>query len=127
MRPHAAGVPVFVLLVSFLLVGACGPSQAAPAAPTASSGQSYADALKLICDVDQRAGIDADADLLDAEAKRQDFIAAEVKHPDAIELRTLLTPKPPADKARLLRAEATGVGLSRCALADQWSLDASSE
>lgn len=107
------------------LVAACASPGPEPAR-TPEGGQTFAQALQLMCDVDARAGIDANTDVLEVEQLRQEAIARDVKNPDGIELRTLLTPQQPADKAKRLRAHAAEAGITRCALADAWEREAQS-
>jgi hypothetical protein len=97
-----------------LLAAACAPVPEAKA----PSGQTFPAAVSLICDVDHLAGLAGDADPLGAGAKRTAWIADHVDNPDAIELRTLMSVKGPADQARMLRDRAKEAGVARCALAD---------
>ncbi len=83
-----------------------------------SSGQSYSQAIALMCNVDQRAGIDAETDLFDRAGRRSEFINDNVKNPDAIEYRTYFSVKPPSDQASSLREEAKRAGIDKCQLAD---------
>ncbi len=89
------------------------------AQPIAHAGQSYLDAIQSICDVDRLASITADDDPLSAGAKRSAWIQQHVENPDGIYLRTMLSVKGAGDQATALREEAKGVGLARCALADE--------
>ena len=97
----------------------CARASADPAAP-AQTGQSYEEAIQLICEVDQRAGIDGDADPIDASVHRWDFIRAEVKNPDGIYFRTLLEAADPAKQAAMLQCEAESCGLPTCQLAESF-------
>jgi hypothetical protein len=96
---------------------ACGAR--APAVEAAgSSGQSYTEALELICHVDERAGIDVDADPIGVDGARWDFIKAEVKNPDAVYFRTILEVKDTNEQAELLQSEADRKALAGCPLAE---------
>jgi hypothetical protein len=94
---------------------ACASPPCPPEAPD-SSGQSYQQAIALMCDVDQRAGIGDDVDPIDRAGRRSDYIQEHVKNPDGIEYRTYFSVKPTSDQARSLEAEAKSVGIKRCAL-----------
>ena len=111
--------PLPLPALCLLLLPACtrAAEPAACPAPTAS-GLTYAAAVGLMCDVDQKAGISGEADLVGAGVQRTAWMMEHADHPDAIELRVLLSVKEPAEQARMLREEAKGVGLKTCALAD---------
>lgn len=98
------------------LLAACTAVPEAKAPP--SAGQSFPAAVSMICDVDRLAGLAADADPLGTGSKRTAWIAEHVDNPDAIELRTLMSVKPPPEQAKMLRDRAKESGLARCALAD---------
>jgi hypothetical protein len=106
---------------TFLVVtlGLCACAEAPcpePAAPD-TSGQSYREAIALMCDVDRRAGIDETTDPLERAGIRSDYIQTHVKNADGIEYRTYFSVKPSTDQAKSLDDEAKGVGITRCALA----------
>ncbi len=106
----------YLILLSACALGAC-MSTPEPRAP-APAGQSFKEAISVMCDVDKLAGVDADADPLGAGVKRTAYVNAHVDNPDGIELRTLLSVKGAADQARMLRERAKEAGEARCALAD---------
>lgn len=99
-----------------LLAAACGAVPAAQAPP--AGGQSFPQALTMICDVDRLAGVVAEADALGAGGKRTAWLSDHVDNPDAIELKTLMSVKGPPEQAKMLRARATEAGVTKCALAD---------
>ncbi|KYF69800.1 hypothetical protein BE15_01790 [Sorangium cellulosum] len=100
---------------------ACGP---APEAKTpASGGQTFPEAVAMMCDVDRLAGLDAEADPISVGQGRSAWLAEHVESPDGIELRTMLSVKGAAEQGGMLRDEARKVGLSRCALADALERD----
>ncbi|MFT3767514.1 MAG: hypothetical protein QM820_18830 [Minicystis sp.] len=99
-----------------LVMAACSNVPAAKAPP--ATGQSFPQALTMICDVDRLAGLEGDADPLGSGPKRSAWLAEHVDNPDAIELKTLMSVKGPADQARMLREHAKEAGVTRCALAD---------
>jgi hypothetical protein len=107
-----------LVLAAAALAGGCVYNAPPPEEP-ASTGQSYLDALQSICDVDRLASISPDDDPLSAGAKRNAWIQQHVENPDAIYLRTMLSVKGAGEQATALREEAKGVGLARCALADE--------
>lgn len=90
-----------------------------PAKSPDYDGQSYPEAVRVLCDVDRLAGIGADEDPLSAGRRRTDYIQAHVENPDGIYLRTMISVKGAAEQAADLRAEAKETGLSGCALADE--------
>lgn len=115
-----------VLCLHVVLGGAaCAARSAEPAAPpTVRPGeQTYPDAIRLMCEVDQRAAIAGEVDLLEWAGLRSEYIIDHVKNPDGIEFRTLWSVKDQTEQARCLGAEAKRVGLSSCPLADVRSID----
>ena len=100
-----------------VVLSSCGP-RSAPETPANDGGQPYREAMQLICEVDQRAGLTAVDDPLELGQRRSDFLNERVKNPDAIEFRTLISVRSERDQAQALRAEAKHAGLARCALAD---------
>lgn len=97
----------------FLLPGCMSPE---PKAPNAEE-KAFTEAMKMICDVDRLAGVDADKDLLEAGAKRSAYLNEHDRNPDGIELRTLLSVKGASDQAKMLRERAKDCRVS-CTLAD---------
>lgn len=104
-------------LTAVALASACTYDAPPPNEPV-FTGQSYAQAIQVMCDVDRLADVSPDDDPLTAGQKRKEWIQANVENPDGIYLRTLLSTKGAGDQAKDLREEAAGVGLARCALAD---------
>ena len=106
---------LLVAVVVLLLPACTRPEPAAPAV----QGQTYAQAVAIVCDVDRLAGITAaEADPLALGQQRTEYVNAHVENPDGIYLRTMLSVKGAAEQATMLRAEAKKAGMSRCALAD---------
>jgi hypothetical protein len=95
----------------------CGYNEIPPKGPE-YLGQSYPEAIRVLCDVDKLAGIATEEDPLALGRKRTDFIQTHVDNPDGIYLRTLMSVKGPAEQAADLREEAKETGLERCALAE---------
>lgn len=95
---------------------ACASPPCPDAAAPDSSGQSYRDAIALMCDVDQRAGVDDTTDPLERSSLRSDYINQHVKNPDGIEYRTHFSVKPSSDQAKSLEEAAKDVGIRKCAL-----------
>lgn len=111
--------PLGCALVALSLWAACGaPQQPAPAQP---QGQSYEEAVKMMCDVDRLAALSPSDDPLGIGQQRTAWISEHVDNPDGIYLRTILSVKPAEEQAAELRNQAKKTGLARCALAD--SLD----
>jgi hypothetical protein len=99
------------------LCAACASSAPPPDAPPPGR-QTFADAVKMICDVDQLAGLSPEEDVLVIGQKRSQWIEGHVEHPDGIYLRTVLSVKPAEEQAAEMRSQAQKVGLARCTLAD---------
>jgi hypothetical protein len=99
------------------LASGCGYSEIPSKGPE-FIGQSYPEAIRVLCDVDKLAGIAGEEDPLAVGRKRTDFIQEHVENPDGIYLRTLISVKGPSEQAVDLRQEAKETGLERCALAD---------
>ena len=110
------------VLFLFFWCGAvgCAARSPEPEAPTplAAGEQTYPEAIRLMCEVDQRAAISAEADPIERAGLRSDFIIDHVKNPDGIEFRTLWSVKDEHEQARCLAAEAKKVGLPKCPLAE---------
>jgi hypothetical protein len=109
-------LPLLALTLPLALAACAAPC---PPKPAPSGGQSFEAALGVICDVDRLAGLRSDADPLGVGNKRSSWLAAHADNPDAIELRTLMSVKGPADQAQMLRDQAKAHGVARCALADE--------
>jgi hypothetical protein len=103
-------------LVVLLFACACGGGSTPPAAP--AGGQSYADAIELICRVDSRAGLGDVEDPIDLAQKRHTWLDEHIKNPDAIYSYTLWRVKPPREQAAALREEAKTASVGACPLAD---------
>ncbi|WP_438038449.1 hypothetical protein [Sorangium sp. So ce128] len=116
MRPN----PLSPLLLSAFL-SAC--SSAPEAKVPAPGGQTFPEAVAMMCDVDRRAGLDPEADPISVGQMRSAWIAEHVESPDGIELRTMLSVKGAAEQGAMLREEAKKTGLARCALADSLEAD----
>lgn len=116
MRPQL----LFPLL---LLTSLSGCSQAPEAKVPAPGGQTFPEAVAMMCDVDRRAGLDPEADPISVGQMRSAWIAEHVESPDGIELRTMLSVKGAAEQGAMLREEAKKAGIARCALADALEAD----
>jgi len=110
------GQAVIALAQLALLPLGCATNK--PAAHPAEPGQSYIEALELICHVDERAGIDPEADPIGVDGARWDYIKAEVHNPDAVYFRTLLEVKDTDEQAEMLASEAARTQLDGCPLVD---------
>jgi hypothetical protein len=116
MRPYS-----LASLLLLLSLPACA-SQPEPQAPP-SGGQTFPEAVAMICDVDTLAGLSGEADPLGIGQSRTDWISQRVDNPDAIELRTLLSVKGATEQGGMLRDRAKQVGLKSCTLADSLEKD----
>jgi hypothetical protein len=86
-------------------------------------GQSYREALRKICKVDELAGLASEEDPLEKSQKREDWLSEQVENPDAIYFRTMLKVQSAEEKSAALRAEAKKSGLDGCPLADAIAAD----
>ncbi len=98
------------------LLVAC-TSQVRPKAVEVES-QSYAEAIRQICEVDTLAGVAAEDDELDRSRQRDDYIVENTKNGDAIFFVTIWRTKQPAERVTMLSEQAAKVGLSSCSLVD---------
>ena len=103
-----------VVWVLLLVSCAAGP----PARSPPKEAQSYAEAVRLICDVDRLAEVDPD-DPLGTEAKRSDYLIEHVKNSDGIYLITLYRAKDPKGQCELLQDAVTETKVPSCALLDE--------
>ncbi len=110
------------LVVSF--VAACGPHSPKTSAEP-ESGQTFEQALGLMCQVDQMAGLDADDDPIGVEGARVDWIHQNVDNGDAIELFTLMRVKSHTEQAEMMRRHTQKANIAECALADTLTEQAS--
>src|SRR5688572_28945501 len=104
-----------------LLLGLCMPALACarPAPQTPEyQGQSYREALRKICKVDELAVLGTEADPLEKSQMREDWLTEQVENLDAIYFRTLLKVQSAEEKSAALRAEAKKSGLDGCPLTD---------
>jgi len=113
MATRVALVAAGVLGVSGVL--GCASQQEAP--KTAESGQSFEEAMNLVCNVDQHVKVD-EANLLEREQLRNDFLQDHVKNPDVIYHRTLWRVQATKERANTIRDLAGQCSLSKCAYAD---------
>jgi hypothetical protein len=79
---------------------------------------SFAEGLRRLCEVDERAGLDPEADPVTIEGERYDWALAHVENPDVIEMVTLMRVKSDAERVQMLRAGCRQAALPGCALAD---------
>ena len=99
-----------------LALPACAPAR--PAKPPEPAGQTYLQALEIMCDVDRLAGLSAAKEPLAIGGQRTAWLAEKVENPDGIEIKTMLSVKGAADQAHILREAAKIAGIDRCSLAD---------
>lgn len=123
MRPIRQGVTAVVVLAWGATAG-CTPTPAKEPEVHNPSGQTYTEAIEVMCNVDTLAELDPDEDPIGIEQARTDFLYENVNHPDGIYLRTLISVKPGDVKAEMLRTQATKVGLPVCAMADTFEAEA---
>lgn len=107
-------------LLCLVLLTACSPaSYRVPPPPPAlgPSGQSYCEAVEVICDVDARAGVAPD-DVVMADQARFSYLQAHVDNPQGVYLRTILGASTSAERAHILVEAQEEAGLDRCAFAE---------
>lgn len=99
--------------VSVLSTLACA-TEPPPKSP-AREEQSYEEAIRTICDVDARAGVDVE-DVLGAAGAREEYLLAHVKNSDGIYFLTLFRVNGPREQAEMLQKEAAEVKIRACPL-----------
>ncbi len=104
-------------------VSACGPEEPAK---SPHQGQSFAEAMELLCNVDARLGVSAEDNPISIDMERHDWFMTHVKNPDGIELVTLLRVKTDSQRVTMLRNAAHRAALTRCALASALQRSAAS-
>lgn len=80
-------------------------------------GQSFEEAMSLVCNVDQHVRV-ADANLLEREQLRNDFLQDHVKNGDVIYHRTLWRVQATKERANTIRELAGQCELAKCPYAD---------
>jgi hypothetical protein len=83
--------------------------------PTAGPEQSYESALRIVCNVDRLGNVN-NADPLEESAQRQDYLASNIKNPDAIYFLTVFRTRPAQDQSDLLSREAATQNVTPCPL-----------
>lgn len=117
MQAMSTSSKSFCLNLPFLVAAACAaPTQSAP--PARGSGQSFGQAMELVCNVDSRAGVQQTDDPLEAAQKRSDYLADHVKNPQVIYERTLWRVQPAKKRAQLIRKQAQKAKFEPCKYAD---------
>ena len=109
------------VVISLVFAAACSrwiPEPEPPSGP-GPSGQTYAQAVQVMCDVDQLAEVATDEPDELADIKRFDYLARTVDNPDGIYLRTILSVKFGEDRACLLKEAQQETGIATCALAER--------
>lgn len=81
-------------------------------------GIPFAEGMRRLCAVDERAGLDPDDDPITIESARYDWALSNVEHPDVIELVTLMRTRSTGERVEMLRRSAKQAQLKQCALAD---------
>ncbi len=78
----------------------------------------YQRSVESVCEVDEMAGLNPEENLIGIDGERYDWMLENVRHPDVIELMTLMRVESSAKRASMLRQAAQRTTLSRCSLAD---------
>lgn len=115
-----------MLAVFALSVNSCAPTQP-PEDPDGtnvtdpsardSSGQSYAEAIAIMCDADRLSGAEP-SDPLQAATTRDEYLVGHVKNADGIYFLTLFRSKAGPEQADALACQAEASKLAKCALVD---------
>src|SRR5688572_7576632 len=114
MRMTIESVATMVAWMAAGLLG-CASQQEAP--KPVESGQSFEAAMTLVCNVDQHVKVD-EANLLEREQLRNDFLQDHVKNPDVIYHRTLWRVQATKERAKTIRELAGQCSLPKCTYAD---------
>jgi hypothetical protein len=114
------------VLFLVVVVSACAEPEKDPA-NVPDNGQTYRDAIRTLCGVDEAIGLASDADILEVADRRHEYLQAHVKHPDGIYFYTLFRTQGPKEQSAGLHEEAKGLGLARCTLADTLAAEGSRE
>jgi hypothetical protein len=107
--------------LALMLAAACSPK---PSPDSPKLEPAYAESIHRVCNVDELAGLDADENPINVEADRHDWMMSNVKHPDIIELITLMRVESNAKRAQMLRSAVDGTGATACPLADYYEANA---
>jgi hypothetical protein len=99
----------------FGILGMACTAQQRPITPPVE-GQTYAEAIQLLCEVDARVGAPEGTSELELGQLREDYIVENTKHPDAIFFTTVWRTKSPSEQAALLKREALGQKITDCKL-----------
>jgi hypothetical protein len=99
----------------FGILGMACTAQQRPDTPPVE-GQTYAEAIQLLCEVDERVGTPEGTSELELSQLREDYIVENTKHPDAIFFTTVWRTKPPREQAMLLKREALAQKITNCKL-----------
>ncbi len=101
--------------VSTVCVG-CGR----PEAKSADCDPGFDQSMNQVCNVDTLAKLDPENNLIGIEADRYEWMMEHVKHPDAIELITLMRVESELQRAKMLREALTHTKQKSCSLADHY-------
>jgi hypothetical protein len=104
----------------FVLLAACAPAtyRVPPPAPAPGpSGQTYCQAIEVICDVDRRAQI-TEADVVLVDQQRFSYLEANVDNPEGVYLRTILSASTPAERAEIMTEAQREADLASCPYAE---------
>ena len=113
-----------LLPTAIVVIAACGP-HSPKSSQEPESGQTFSQALELMCQVDEKAGLDAEEDPIGVEGARVDWIHQHIDNGDAIELFTLMRVKSHSEQAEMLRRNTEKALVAECALADALAEQAS--
>ncbi len=99
----------------------------APTAQEPEADAEYARSMSQVCEVDKMAGLNPENNLIGIDGERHDWLIENVRHPDAIELITLLRVESAAKRAQMLREATKRADLRQCSLADFYEHAAADE
>lgn len=106
-----------------VVLACCCSSQKKAEEPKDDNGQSFGEAMRLVCHVDEHIAAD-DADPLELDQRRSDFLQDHVKNPDAIYHRTLWRTKSNVERAKTIRKLSREANVESCPYADRLEQEA---
>lgn len=100
---------------------ACTPASQPDAEAVPASGQTYAQAVAQMCDVDRQGALAGEG--LELGRARSEWLKGHIESSKGIFLMTVLSVKPAKEQAESLAQEAQATGLSTCALSEALAKD----
>lgn len=111
----------FVMGLAMVAVVACSAEKTAP--KNEPPGQSFEAAMQLVCNVDEYIEAASDADPLDLDQRRSDYLQQHVKNPDVIYHQTLWRVQSSSERSKTIRDLSKQAKLQQCPYADALASD----